>query len=47
MFRSDLNDSFKNSIPKSSQGFISDVFELFDLDFDEFIRKVNFIIKNV
>ena len=39
ILKSDLNESFKYSIPKSSQNFISDVFDLYELDFDEFIRK--------
>jgi len=37
--RSDPNDSLKNTVPKASHNFISDVFDLFDLDFEEYIKK--------
>lgn len=39
-----MNESFKYSIQKPSQIFISDVFDLFELDFDELIKKVHLAI---
>ena len=56
-FRYDLNDSLlktrHTTITKASQltniksnHFVNDVFELLDLDFDEYIRQVIFQLKN-